>query len=93
MAAATNGAHRTQAERKAKSDARIIHAAIELFAEQGYVRTTLNDVGNRAGYTGGLVSNRFGSKAALLRIVLDNIQRSFTRCSTWCRRVRWSPSV
>ncbi len=74
-----NTARRTQAERKAESDGRMIQAAIELFAEQGYVRTTLNDIGNRAGYTGGLVSNRFGSKQALLRAVLDEIYRSFTR--------------
>lgn len=74
-----NTARRTQAERKAESDERLIQAAIELFAEQGYVRTTLNDIGGRAGYTGGLVSNRFGSKQALLRAVLDEIYRSFTR--------------
>ena len=72
-------ARRTQAERKAESDRRIIQAAIELFAEQGYVRTTLNDIGARAGYTGGLISKRYGSKQALLREVLNEIYRSFTR--------------
>ncbi len=68
---------RTQAERKAESDAAIIGAAIELFAEQGYVRTTLNEIGNRAGYTGGLVSKRFGSKGDLLGAVLEDIFDSF----------------
>ena len=70
---------RTQAERKAESDARIIAAAVELFAERGYVSTTLNQIGDRAGYTGGLVSNRFGSKVQLLHAVLDDIYEKFTR--------------
>ncbi len=77
----TRIARRTQAERKAESDQRMIQAAIELFAEQGYVRTTLNDIGSRAGYTGGLVSKRYGSKQALLSAVLDELYRSFTRDS------------
>lgn len=72
---------RTQAERKAESDGRMVQAAIECFAQQGYVRTTLNQIGTRAGYTGGLVSKRFGSKEALLREVLKEIYRAFTRQS------------
>jgi AcrR family transcriptional regulator len=70
---------RSQADRRAISDARILRAATELFAEQGSVRTTLNEVGARAGYTGGLVSSRFGSKAGLVRAVLDDIYRRFRR--------------
>ncbi len=69
---------RTQAERKARSDARIIAAAVELFSERGYVRTTINDIGTRAGYSGGLVSKRYGSKVGLLRAVLDDIYQQFT---------------
>lgn len=69
---------RTQAERKAESDARMIATAIELFSERGYVRTTVNDIGTQAGYTGGLVSQRYGSKVGLLRAVLDDIYRHFT---------------
>jgi len=68
---------RTQAERKAQSDARMVLAATELFAEQGCVRTTLQEVGARAGYTGGLVSKRFGSKAGLVKAVLDDIYERF----------------
>lgn len=68
---------RTQEERKAESERRIIEAAIELFATQGYVKTTLNQVGTRAGYTGGLISSRFGSKENLLKAVLERISDGF----------------
>lgn len=63
---------RTQEERKAESERQIIRAAIRIFARQGYLRTTLNQVGEEAGYTGGLVSHRFGSKAGLLKAVITN---------------------
>ena len=68
---------RTQEERKAESERRILEAAVELFATQGYVKTTLNQVGTRAGYTGGLISSRFGSKENLLRAVLRRISDVF----------------
>lgn len=68
---------RTQEERKAESHERIIEAATELFASQGYLGTTLNQIGKKAGYTGGLISNRYGSKESLLREVLDNISKHF----------------
>ncbi len=68
---------RTQEERKAESERRILRAATELFAEQGYLGTTLNEVGARAGYTGALVSHRYGSKARLLSAVLVHISAGF----------------
>ncbi len=70
-------ARRTQEERKAQSERAIVEAAIELFSTEGYVKTTLSQVGKKAGYTGGLISNRFGSKENLLRAVLENISRGF----------------
>ena len=68
---------RTQEERKAESRRKIIQAARELFARQGYMRTTLNQVGAAAGYTGGLVSHRFGSKEDLLKAVVAHISSRF----------------
>ena len=68
---------RTQEERKAESERKIIRAAIPIFAQQGYLRTTLSQVGEAAGYTGGLVSHRFGSKAGLLQAVIRNIGYRF----------------
>lgn len=62
----------TQAERTALSDARMLEAAKELIAEHGTHNTTLREVGERAGYSRGLASNRFGSKEGLFsQLVLD----------------------
>lgn len=74
---AVTAKRRTQEERKAESERRILEAAVELFATQGYVKTTLNQVGSRAGYTGGLISSRFGSKENLLKAVLEKIHEGF----------------
>ncbi len=68
---------RSNKERRQDSDQRIINAALELFAAQGYLRTTLIQIGNIAGYTGTLVSNRFKSKEGLLRAVLAHIMQRF----------------
>ena len=68
---------RTQEERKAESERAIIRAALNLFAKQGYLTTTLNEIGKAAGYTGGLVSHRFGSKVGLLSAVIDHIGQRF----------------
>ncbi len=56
---------RTQAERTALSDARMFEAAMLLIVEKGTQNTTLKEIGERAGYSRGLASNRFGSKEAL----------------------------
>jgi AcrR family transcriptional regulator len=62
----------TQAERTALSDKRMLNAAKELIAEHGTHNTTLREVGERAGYSRGLASNRFGSKEGLFsQLVLD----------------------
>jgi AcrR family transcriptional regulator len=58
---------RTQAERTAAANRRMLRAATKLFSRQGYTKTTLAQVGREAGYTGGLVSHHFGSKEGLLR--------------------------
>ncbi|MCY4041596.1 MAG: TetR family transcriptional regulator [Gammaproteobacteria bacterium] len=68
---------RTQRERRARSERQIIRAAADLFAEQGFLRTTLNQIGSAAGYTGGLVSHRFGSKEGLLQAVVEQMGSRF----------------
>lgn len=67
-----NSTGKTQEARKAESERRIMRAAIELFAKQGYMKTTLIEIGKAAGYTGGLVTHRFGSKERLLRAVVKS---------------------
>lgn len=57
---------RTQAERTALSDGRMFIAAIELINERGTQKTTLKDIGERAGYSRGLAHSRFGSKEGFM---------------------------
>ncbi len=63
----------TQPERSALSDARMADAAIALICERGAAATTLKDVGLRAGYSRGLASYRFGSKAGLWGFLIRTI--------------------
>jgi AcrR family transcriptional regulator len=68
----------TQAERVAASDKALLAAAIELIAERGYERTTLALIGERAGYSRGLVTQRFGSKEKLLWAVIKQMLDRFS---------------
>jgi AcrR family transcriptional regulator len=56
----------TQAERRRKSEARILNAALRVIAQRGVTRMTLAEVGQRAGYSRGLPAHLFGTKAKLL---------------------------
>ena len=72
----------TQAERTALSDARMLEAAKALIVEHGTHNTTLREVGERAGYSRGLASNRFGSKEGLF----DQLVQDFNR--RWASELR-----
>jgi AcrR family transcriptional regulator len=74
----------TKAERTALSDNRMFEAAKELIAERGTHNTTLREVGERAGYSRGLASNRFGSKEGLF----SQLVRDFNR--RWAEELRRS---
>ena len=78
MASATPG-RRTQAERTALSERSMIRAARKLIARQGYTKTTLAEIGRESGYSGGLVTHRFGSKLGLLRTLVGRISGRFYR--------------
>lgn len=69
----------TKAERSARSDAEIMRAATRLIARQGYSKTSLVQIGLEAGYSGALISNRFGSKEGLLRALLEDITTRFSK--------------
>lgn len=66
---------RTQPERVAESDARMLSAALRLIGERGYRGTSLAAIGEEAGYSRGLVHERFGSKAGLLWTLVKRILR------------------
>ena len=70
---APSTAPRTQADRTAESDARMLDAAVALICEKGADGTTLKEVGERAGYSRGLASYRFGSKARLYCFIVRSV--------------------
>lgn len=77
-------ARRTQEQRSALSDQRMVSAAISLILEVGVAGTTLAAIGERSGYSRGLVTHRYGSKAGLLT------QVHATAVKDWIARVQES---
>jgi AcrR family transcriptional regulator len=71
-------ARRRQEERTALSDRLLKDAAIKLLIEGGIAGATLAAIGERSGYSRGLVTHRFGSKAGLLAYVHDSIAAQWT---------------
>lgn len=57
-------------------------AAVSLLVERGIAGTTLAGIGERSGYSRGLVTHHFGTKAGLLAHVHDSI------AAEWLRRVQ-----
>jgi AcrR family transcriptional regulator len=64
-----------QAERSAASDRAMVEAAVELILEHGPEKATLAAIGDKAGYSRGLATYRFGSKAGLFDQVCKSISR------------------
>jgi AcrR family transcriptional regulator len=63
----------TQADRSRRSTNALLDAAGELIVERGFAALTLATIGERAGFSRGLVTARFGSKDALIEAHLDRI--------------------
>lgn len=72
----------TQEERTALSEQRMLSAAISLIVEVGVAGTTLAAIGERAGYSRGLVTHRYGSKGGLLSAIHD------VAVQDWIQRVK-----
>ena len=66
---------RSQAERTAESDRRMLEAALKLIGQRGFQATSLAAIGEEAGYSRGLVTERFGSKAGLLWVLVKQLLR------------------
>ncbi len=63
----------TQAERRDRSERELIAAAIKLVAEQGVSAATFDSIGREAGFSRGLVTQRFGSKEGLIRTLIAHL--------------------
>ncbi|MGW4063695.1 TetR/AcrR family transcriptional regulator [Amycolatopsis sp. NPDC004747] len=68
-------ARRTQEQRRAETERRVLDAAMALIARSGSRAVTLAEVGEAAGYSRGIVYHHFGSRERLLEAVLDAAQR------------------
>jgi len=68
---------RTQVERRAEAEARLLATARQLIARRGWTGTTLAEVGEAAGYSRGLAGHYFGSKTGLLRVITQQINDAF----------------
>jgi len=67
----------TQAERRAESESKLLSAAADLVAEFGIAATTFEKIGERSGYSRGLVSQRFGSKDGLIAALVNDLTDQF----------------
>ena len=67
-------ARRTQAERRAETERRLLAAAAELVDAEGVGALTLAAVGIRAGYSRGIVTHHFGSRGALMETLIGSLQ-------------------
>ena len=74
---ATAAPHRTQAERSASTQARLLDATVECVAELGYQRTTSTEVARRAGLSRGAQLHHFGSKSELVTSALAHLHERY----------------
>lgn len=63
----------TQAERRDRSERELLSAAIRVVGEQGVSAATFDAIGKEAGFSRGLVTQRFGSKEGLIRAVIARL--------------------
>ncbi len=63
----------SHAERTDLSDSLMLEAAISLIVDKGTAKTTLKEVGEKAGYSRGLAGYRFGNKAGLFEFILRSV--------------------
>ncbi len=66
---------RSQLERRATTERRVLDAAMQLIAQRGSRAVTLAEVGRAAGYSRGIVHAHFGSREQLLAAVVREAQR------------------
>lgn len=67
-------ARRSQSDRRQQSESELLRAAAELIVERGMAAATFENIGVRAGYSRGLVTQRFGSKQGLIEALIARLQ-------------------
>ena len=82
MSVGSRSKRRTQAQRRADSEHRLLTATAALIVERGLNNVSLTEIGRRAGCSHALVNHLFGSKAAMidrLNAVVDDFFTEHTR--------------
>jgi AcrR family transcriptional regulator len=69
---------RTQAERRAETERRLIEATMEIIASDGVRAVTMAAVGEAAGYSRGIVNHQFGTREGLMTAVAKTAQARFS---------------
>ncbi len=69
----------SQTERRQRSERKLIESALSITAESGVSAATFEAIGQRAGYSRGLASQKFGSKEGLLRSVINHLHDARNR--------------
>jgi AcrR family transcriptional regulator len=70
-------ARRTQAERRAETERRVLDATMAIIADRGVRAVTMAAVGEAAGYSRGIVNHQFGTRRALMAAVAETVQSRF----------------
>ncbi|WP_223588610.1 TetR/AcrR family transcriptional regulator [Pseudomonas sp. A-R-19] len=83
---------RTQLERRAEAEQRLLVAARQIVARKGWVGMTLSEVGEEAGYSRGLATHHFGNKAGLLRALAGFVNSTFMEL-VQARSPQWRPGM
>lgn len=73
---------RTQAQRRAESERRLLTASAELIVEHGLENTSLADIGRRAGASHAAVNHRFGSKDELVDRLIEEAGAYYIEVAT-----------
>lgn len=70
---------RTQAQRRAEAEQRILQAAIDVIADRGIDQLTLAEAGEAAGYSRALPGHYFGTREDLILAVADHLVQGYRR--------------
>src|SRR6187431_2555326 len=70
---ATLTARRSQTERRDESERRLLKAAMEVIVEQGVRAATFEAIGQKAGYSRGLATQKFGSKQGMTEALIGHL--------------------
>jgi AcrR family transcriptional regulator len=70
---ADSGPRLTQAERRERSHQELLEATMRVVSRDGVAAATFETIAREAGYSRGLVTQRFGSKDGLIRALIDGL--------------------